>query len=89
MKTLNKIAATILVAGMMTAGTASAMGLSQGTQPLSSIIGVSSAAISVNVDDGVATLFGTADSGSEAALAAHHVSKLVGVDKVVNLITYN
>ena len=90
MKLLNtKTLTAVILAGMMTAGTASAMGLSQGTQPLTSIVGVSSAAISINVDGDVATLFGNVESGSEAALAASHVSKLDGIDKVINLITYN
>ena len=89
MRNVSKLAAAMVVAGIMTAGTTSAMGLSQGTQALLSIVGVSSSSISVNVDDGVATLFGSADSGSEAALAENHVAKLDGVDKVINLITYN
>ncbi len=90
MKLLNtKTLTAVLVAGALSIGTASAMGLSQGTQALTSVVGVSSAAISVNVDDGVATLFGNAESGSEAALAASHVARLDGVDKVINLITYN
>lgn len=89
MRNVSKLAAAMVVAGIMTAGTTSAMGLSQGTQALSSIVGVSSSSISVNVDDGVATLFGSADSGSDAALAENHVAKLDGVDKVINLITYN
>ncbi len=89
MKNVSKLAAAMVVAGIRTAGTTSAMGLSQGTQALSSIVGVSSSSISVNVDDGVATLFGSADSGSDAALAENHVAKLDGVDKVINLITYN
>lgn len=89
MRNVSKLAAAMVVAGIMTAGNTSAMGLSQGTQALSSIVGVSSSSISVNVDDGVATLFGSADSGSDAALAENHVAKLDGVDKVINLITYN
>ncbi len=89
MRNVSKLAAAMVVAGIMTAGTTSAMGLSQGTQALSSIVGVSSSSISVNVDNGVATLFGSADSGSDAALAENHVAKLDGVDKVINLITYN
>jgi osmotically-inducible protein OsmY len=74
---------------MMAAGTASAMGLSQGTQPLDSIVGVSSASLSVNVRDGVATVFGNVESGSEAALAKAYVSQMDGVERVINLITVN
>ena len=60
-----------------------------GTQSLNSVIGVSSATLSVNLDDGVATLFGNAESGAESALAASHVAKLYGVDRVINLISHN
>ena len=89
MKTLNKIAATILVTGIMTAGTASAMGLSQGTQPLDSVVGISSANLSVNVRDGIATVFGNVESGAEAAIAKNYVSQMDGVDRVISLISVN
>lgn len=91
MKLLTKKSLTsVVLAGALSIGTASAMGLSQGTQPLTSIVGISSASISVNVNDnGVATLFGNADSRSEAALAESHVAKFDGVEKIINLISYN
>ena len=89
MKNVNKIAAAILVTGMMTAGSASAMGLSEGTQPLDSVVGVSSANLSVNVRDGIATVFGNVESGAEAAIAKSYVSQMAGVDRVINLITVN
>ena len=90
MKLLNtKTLAALAITGALSIGTASAMGLDSGTQPLNSVVGVSSANISVNLDDGVATLFGNVDSGAESALAASHVAKLDGVEQVINLITYN
>ena len=89
MKNVNKIAAAILVTGMMTAGSASAMGLSEGTQPLDSVVGVSSANLSVNVRDGIATVFGNVESGAEAAIAKNYVSQMDGVDRVISLISVN
>ncbi len=89
MKTINKFATVIMLAAAMSAGASSAMGLSQGTQPLDSIVGVSSASLSVNVRDGVATVFGNVDSGAEAAIAKGYVSQMAGVDRVISLITVN
>ncbi len=86
---ITKTLAALAITGALSIGTASAMGLNAGTQPLDSIVGVSSASISVNLDNGVATLFGNAESGAESALAAHHVAKIDGVDRVINLITHN
>ena len=90
MKLFNvKTIAALAITGALSVGTASAMGLDAGTRSLNSVIGVSSASLSVNLDDGVATLFGNVESGAEAALAASHVAKLDGVEQVINLITYN
>ena len=90
MKLLNtKTLAALAITGALSIGTASAMGLNAGTQPLDSVIGVSSANLSVSLNDGVATLFGNAESGAESALAASHVAKIDGVERVINLITYN
>ena len=90
MKLLNtKTIAALLITGAMSVGTASAMTLDSGTTQLNSIAGVSSANIRVNVKDGVATLFGNVDSGSEAALAANHVAMQDGISKVRNLISIN
>ena len=90
MKLLNtKTLAALAITGALSISTASAMGLDAGTQSLNSVIGVSSASISVNLDDGVATLFGNAESGAESALTASHVAKLDCVERVINLLTYN
>lgn len=51
--------------------------------------GVSSAQLSVNVKDGVATIFGNADSAVERNLAEKYVAQTEGVDRVINLVTYN
>ena len=90
MKLFNsKTLAALAITGALSIGTASAMGLNAGTQSLDSVIGVSSANLSVSLNDGVATLFGNAESGAESALAASHVAKIDGVERVLNLITYN
>ena len=90
MKTLNeKTFAALALTGALSIGTASAMGLDSGTKALDSVIGVNSASLSYTVKDGVATLFGNVDSQSEAALAKSFVSKVEGVDRVINLVNYN
>ena len=81
-------AALALTAGM-SVGTVSAMDLDSGTKFLHSVNGVSSPTLSYRVQDGVATLFGDTDSGFESNLAERHVAKIDGVDRVINLITYN
>ncbi len=90
MKLLNaKTLAALALTGAMSIGTASAMGLNIGTQPVNQIVGVSSASLSVTINDGVATLFGTTESGAEAALAETKISRMDGVDRVINLVTWN
>lgn len=90
MKFINaKSIAALALTGALSIGTASAMGLDSGTKPLNSIVGVNSTSLSYNVRDGVATLFGNADSSFESALAKNHVEQIDGVDRVINLITYN
>jgi hypothetical protein len=90
MKLLNaKTLAAVALTGALSIGTASAMGLSTGTQPLNSVVGVNSASISYKVQDGVATLFGTTDSKSESQLAQYHIENIDGVDRVINLVTFN
>jgi len=65
----------------------SSMGIANAAT-IDSIPGVSSANINVNVENGVATLFGNTDTASERKLAERHVAKLEGVDRVINLVTY-
>ena len=90
MKILNaKSFAALALVSAMSVGTASAMGLNIGTKPVNQIVGVSSATLSVTVNDGVATLFGTTESGAEAALAETKVAQMEGVDRVINLVTWN
>ena len=67
--------------GTMAMGTASAITLDAP--------GVTSASVNVSVKNGVATLFGTVDSSFERAKAERHIAKMDGVDKVINLISYN
>jgi len=88
MKLLNKksIAALALL-GAMTAGTASAM--TTITMPLSSVVGVNSADLQIHVEDGVAKLFGTVESRTEAELAQSYVEKIDGVNKVFNQVIIN
>jgi len=80
MKLFTKTAiATVLVLGSFGAANAAT---------LDSIPGVTSPSVNVNVNDGVATLFGQVDTASERKLAERHVAKLEGVDRVINLVTY-
>ena len=51
--------------------------------------GVNSPNLNVNVKDGIATIFGTADSAAERGLAEKFVANSEGVDRVINLVTYN
>lgn len=81
-----KTVTALLLTGAFTAGTASAMRLDVGVKSLISIAGVNSTNLKYKVDDGVATLFGTVDSTVESTLAAAHVEKMEGVDRVINRI---
>lgn len=90
MKLLNtKAIAALVITSAMSVGTTSAMGLPSGTSPLISVIGINSGKIKVNMKDGVATLFGHAESAIERAVAARYVAKQEGVNKVINLIFIN
>ena len=86
---ITRIIAAMALAGALSIGTASAMGLDSGTKPLSSVNGVSSQSLSYKVQNGVATLFGNAESGFEAQLAENYVEQINDVDQVINLITFN
>lgn len=83
---------TIIALGLtsaMSMGTASANLPEIGTQPLNTILAVTSPKLSVTVNDGIATLFGDAESGSEAAMVEERISDIEGVEHVINLITWN
>ena len=71
--------ATVLVMGSI--GAASAV-------TLDSLPGATGTNINVKIDNGVATLFGQADSGIDRKIAERHVAKLEGVNKVINLVTH-
>jgi len=83
MKLFNKTAiASVLVLGSLAMGPASAI-------TLNSLPGVTGSSIQVHIDrEGVATLFGQTDSGAEKGIAERHVAKLDGVEKVINLVTF-
>jgi len=51
--------------------------------------GVVSPSVNLTINDGVATLFGTVDSAPDRAFAEQHVAQMEGVQKVINLISYN
>jgi hypothetical protein len=90
MKNLNtKTMMALGLTGAMSMGTASANLPEIGTQPLNSILEATSPRLSVNVSDGIATLFGDAESGAEAAMVEERVADIEGVDHVINLITWN
>ena len=88
MKLHNALTA-IALTGALSIGTASAMGLASGTKPLASVLGGSAPSVSVNIQDGVATLFGNVESNSEAQLAKTYVQNIYGVDRVIKLVTFN
>ena len=90
MKTLStKTIAALAITGALSIGSASAMGLNAGTKPLDTIVGISSPSVYVKIDDGVATLFGNVESSFDSNLAENHVENIEGVDRVINLVTYN
>lgn len=80
MKLLKQITiATVLVLGSIGAASATT---------LETLPGVTGTNINLRIDNGVATLFGQADSGGESKIAERHVAKMEGVDRVINLVTY-
>lgn len=90
MKKLNKSAVVALsISSAMSLGTASAKIPDIGTQPLKSVIEVSNPEVRVAVSDGIATLFGIAESQAEALLAEEHAADIEGVYHVINMIDWN
>lgn len=82
MKLFKKTAiATSLVLSVFAMGAAQALTISPP--------GVSAANLNVTVKDGVATIFGSADSLAESSQAEQYVAGLDGVDQVINLVTFN
>ena len=71
------ILASIVIATAMFAGSASAITVDQVT---------SSANVRINVENGVATIFGTVDDHSEKVLLSQAAAKIDGVDSVRNLV---
>lgn len=74
------IAATLVLSAL-------AMGSAQAIT-LDSLPSVNGAGLNVSVKDGTATLFGQADSSSESAFAEQYVANMEGIDKVINLVTF-
>lgn len=88
MKLLNtKTIAALAIIGAMSIGPASAKDTAN--QYIGSVVGVTSPNLHISVKDGVATLFGYVENGSEADLAEKHVAKLDGVDRVINRTLLN
>ena len=82
MKLIKKTAITsALVLGTLGLGSASAI-------TLDNIPGVTGTNLQVQVDNDVATLFGQADSGADKNIAERHVAKIEGVDRIINLVTF-
>ena len=78
----NSLIGATLLAGAAAMGTASAI-------TLDSIPGVTGGSLKVSVDNGVATLFGNADSGIERELAKAYIEKMDNVERVIDLVTFN
>ena len=55
---------------------------------LRDVPGLNTNELSVRIDDGVATLFGNADSGIERHLAQRYLENLEEVDRVINLASH-
>lgn len=51
--------------------------------------GVNSPNLEVSINNGVATLFGNAESGIELKLAERELEKTEGVNRVINIATFN
>lgn len=85
MKTLNTIALASLIAATAFAGTASA-NISTGSLATDIQSAVGSGHVSVVVQDGVATLFGGAESIYDAKAAEYAAANFEGIDRVDNRI---
>ncbi len=53
-----------------------------------SIVSVSSNDLRVTVYDGIATLFGNAESAEEAELAEQQIRSIDGIDHVINVLVW-
>lgn len=80
------ISTSILVLGMAFAGLASA-NISTGSIGTDVQSAVSDGHVSVNVNDGVATLFGVVESRVDANAAEQAAASFDGVDKVISHIS--
>lgn len=75
--------------GAMSVGTAAAKVPDNHYVPAGhSIISISSPNLRVTIYDGIATLFGTAESHAEAQAAEEEILDVEGVEHVINLITW-
>ena len=79
MKMMKTVISSVFVAGVLMSAAASANVLSGVT---------ASTNVRVNVEDGVATLYGTVDSQFERTQAGVAAKNLEGVDEVRNLIVF-
>lgn len=79
MKMIKTVISSVFVAGVLMSAAASANVLSGVT---------ASTNVRVNVEDGVATLYGTVDSQFERTQAGVAAKNLEGVDEVRNLIVF-
>ena len=79
----NSVVTTLAVAATFSIGVAGAAVAAN----LGSVSGVNGN-VNVVIDNGVATVFGHVDSGFERGLVARHVGAQDGVDRVINLVTF-
>lgn len=80
------------ISGAMSVGTATAK-MPDNTNPhqttdSTSIVAISSPDLRVTVYDGIATLFGTAETFEEAEAAEQEIRGVQGIEHVINLITW-
>lgn len=74
----------VLTVGILFAGMGAATAVT-----LESIPEISNSTMAYCIKNGVATLYGHADSGIDKAQAARYVAALDGVDRVINLVSHN
>jgi osmotically-inducible protein OsmY len=85
----SRTVATNDVAGAMSIPCTGAAITLQTNTGLQSDIGASGVNLSITVKNGIATLFGTTESATEARLAENLVAQMNGVEQVINLVTFN
>lgn len=85
---ISKIKAALALgfSGALTVNSVSANTPDIGFEPAHEIVAISSPDLKVTVYDGIATLFGVAESDAAAKLVEDQIAQLEGIDYVINMI---